>query len=78
MHEKSHPRLDDFFVDVVTISVVRTGVWSNKICPKTYSGEPSLWFALFLCHRFTAFFGLSQLMKKYQPIAAFRGGNKLV
>ncbi|MSU09709.1 hypothetical protein FYJ84_12045 [Veillonellaceae bacterium WCA-693-APC-5D-A] len=48
----------------MTISVARTGVWSNKICPKTYSGEPSLWFALFFMLSFYSIFRLESTDEK--------------
>ena len=62
----------------MTISVVSTGVWSDKFPPKTYSGEPSLWFALFyvlILQHFSAWVNMQE--KSTSLIAAVEGGNKL-
>ncbi|MGM9581132.1 MAG: hypothetical protein ACI3U2_07860, partial [Anaerovibrio sp.] len=57
LHEKSHPCPDDFFVDVVTISVVSTGVWSKFSDQKPIAASHrcgSLFFYAFIVQHFSA------------------------
>ena len=57
LHEKSHPRLDDFFVDVVTISATNTGVWSRFSPQKPIVASHrcgSLFFYVFIVQHFSA------------------------
>ena len=66
LHEKSHPRQDDFFVDVVTISVANTGVWSDNFPQKPIAASHRCG-SLFFVFLFYSIFQLESTCKKKAP-----------